>query len=184
MGNSDSVSNSEGLNEYCYNTGYDHGSGKNTLNPDPIGDGISSLPCTLNKDANESYSKGYVSGVNSGDEYSKSNDFIFSNNNNYHDYQTSNSNNLNSNNSNINNLNNNSNNNIIKKNDNDSIISRISSHVVNGVTWHTDSITVNAYYYDDWKCWCYNDEKGRISEIVCMENLKNGKYTYYLNHTL
>lgn len=63
-----------GLNAHCYNVGYDHGS--MSTDPDPVGEGISSAPCTTTIDANKSYAKGYTdgmkaSGVNSGDGYSQ-----------------------------------------------------------------------------------------------------------------
>ena len=78
MGNANSVPNSKineasystctgrgtsGLNEYCYNTGYDHGRGMSLHHPDPIGEGISVLPCHINDNANKCYTKGYTDGM-------------------------------------------------------------------------------------------------------------------------
>jgi len=59
-----------GLNQHCYNTGFDHGS--KSISPDPVGEGIASFPCTLRKNANDCYAKGimdarYQSGVSAGD---------------------------------------------------------------------------------------------------------------------
>lgn len=52
-----------GLNEYCYNTGYDHGRGMSLTDPDPVGEGISALPCRTNDRANQCYTKGYTDGL-------------------------------------------------------------------------------------------------------------------------
>lgn len=49
-----------GLNEYCYNTGYDHATNSS---PDPIGDAIDVAPCTTNQNANKCYGDGYVAGM-------------------------------------------------------------------------------------------------------------------------
>ena len=75
MGNSDSSSgggsSGSGLNDHCYQVGYEHGS--QSTNPDPVGDGLAAAPCTITKEANAAYARGYtdamgVSGVNSGDQ--------------------------------------------------------------------------------------------------------------------
>ena len=60
MGNSNS--NNSGLNEYCYQKGYDHATDKNILHPDPIGQGIDAFPCTTNRSAARSYGEGYSDG--------------------------------------------------------------------------------------------------------------------------
>jgi hypothetical protein len=50
----------KGLNEYCYNLGWDHGNWKKLdLHPDPWGDALSVAPCTLKADANKCYGRGY-----------------------------------------------------------------------------------------------------------------------------
>ena len=35
-----------------------------STNPDPVGEGIAAAPCTLTNEANRSYAKGYVDGMN------------------------------------------------------------------------------------------------------------------------
>ncbi|ARF10699.1 hypothetical protein Hokovirus_2_226 [Hokovirus HKV1] len=77
------MSLNNGLNEYCYSVGFDHGS--LSINPDPIGEGISAMPCTTNENANQSYYNGYLdamvsSGISSGDSYENNN--IYPDNNN------------------------------------------------------------------------------------------------------
>lgn len=64
MGNSESSGSNSGLNEYCYNTGYDHGKISTNLHPDAISDSLAAAPCTYNKNANESYARGYTDGMN------------------------------------------------------------------------------------------------------------------------
>lgn len=89
MGNSESSSNdNSGMNDHCYNVGYEHGS--MTSEPDIIGDAIEAFPCTLNDSSNRSYSEGYehgMAGVSSGDSYeSSSYPSDNSGNNDSHDY--------------------------------------------------------------------------------------------------
>ena len=92
MGNessSEGNDNSSGMNEYCYQTGFDHGSDASfdVMNGnDPIGDALAAAPCTLNSSYNESYAQGYVdgnrmSGVSSGDNCNPSNHHGFCHNN-------------------------------------------------------------------------------------------------------
>lgn len=67
MGNDSSKgsdSGNKGLNEHCYNVGYNHASSGKT-DPDPIGHGIDAAPCTWSSSANSSYAKGYTDGMSS-----------------------------------------------------------------------------------------------------------------------
>ena len=50
---------SPGLNQYCYQTGYDHAKHND---PDPVGEGIAAAACTLNREANRNYAKGFTEG--------------------------------------------------------------------------------------------------------------------------
>lgn len=58
LGSSCVSKNSSGLNSYCYNTGFDHGS-PSSLGSDPVGDALGAFPCTLKVDANQCYAQGY-----------------------------------------------------------------------------------------------------------------------------
>ena len=63
MGNGNSNagrSNNSGLNQHCYNVGYDHAT---TRDIDPVGQGIDAFPCTTNENANKAYAKGYTDGI-------------------------------------------------------------------------------------------------------------------------
>lgn len=61
-GSRDDSNDNPGLNEHCYNVGFDHAT---STTPDPIGDGIDAFPCTTNENANASYGQGYVDGMKS-----------------------------------------------------------------------------------------------------------------------
>jgi hypothetical protein len=50
-----------GLNQYCYQTGYDHAT-NNSSEPDPVGEGIAAAPCTTNSGASKSYGRGFSDG--------------------------------------------------------------------------------------------------------------------------
>lgn len=59
IGNSSERGSSPGLNQYCYQTGYDHAKYND---PDPVGEGIAAAACTLNREANKNYGKGITDG--------------------------------------------------------------------------------------------------------------------------
>ena len=55
-GSSGGGSSGSGLNDHCYQVGYEHGS--QSTNPDPVGDGLAAAPCTITKEANAAYARG------------------------------------------------------------------------------------------------------------------------------
>lgn len=57
-----------GIDEHCYNVGYDHGSNSDVKNNDDlVGEGLEAFPCTLSDHASKAYGEGYVDGVNNRD---------------------------------------------------------------------------------------------------------------------
>jgi len=68
---SNSGSDNPGLSTHCYSIGYEHGS--MSTDPDPIGDGIAAAPCTLTKETNDAYAKGYVDAMHATNSYTARN---------------------------------------------------------------------------------------------------------------
>ena len=52
------MSGNAGLNQYCYNLGYQHCSP--SINPDPVGEGIEAFTCSLKDSSNKYYGQGCV----------------------------------------------------------------------------------------------------------------------------
>lgn len=47
-----------GMNQHCYNTGYDHGCP--STKSDVVGDAMAAFPCTLKESTNRCYAQGYT----------------------------------------------------------------------------------------------------------------------------
>lgn len=50
----------KGLQQYCYQLGFDHAQ---VQMPDPVGDAIAVAPCTVVPSANQAYGQGIVDGM-------------------------------------------------------------------------------------------------------------------------
>lgn len=49
-----------GIQQHCYSVGQEHAQ---LAMPDPVGEGIAALPCTLSTAANQAYTQGFIDGL-------------------------------------------------------------------------------------------------------------------------